>query len=408
MPFCFYPQHEYGCPNINHCPHLGGAGLGTLVNAAGHQDQYIEMILGQLEAERARNAKLVEENAQLRDQLDQVKLELKVERQNKFATSASKDSEEPEPSATPDARGDVEPKKRGAPVGHPGWFRPTPTEFDQQIDVDAPGRCPHCGGLVHLFPNVDPGEHWQEDVVDGVYQVIVYRHPAARCDDCRNWVRQAGDGELLGSRIGPRLRSWAVYLRHGIGISYRKVPQALEELLGITFTPAALLGFEKILAHLARTARDWQKVVPSESAASTFFTDVKEWVRRGCRFYHQRARGEFSPSQLTDEQRGGACASAVGGVAQDHVRPSLRSGRRTDGTIDDGPGDGQASRPASDGHLLPPAYTPAEPGASVPVCRPIAVRDGAGGTATAGLPLRHHNGDASGWQACRPAWPASS
>jgi hypothetical protein len=26
-------------------------------------------------------------------------------------------------------------------------------------------------------------------------------------------------------------------------------------------------------------------VVPSESAASTFFTDIKEWVRRGCRFY---------------------------------------------------------------------------------------------------------------------------
>ncbi len=58
---------------------------------------------------------------------------------------------------------------------------------------------------------------------------------------------------------------------------------------------------QKCLAHLARTARDWQKVVPPESAASTFFTDVKEWVRRGCRFYHQRRRGELSAGQLAEE-----------------------------------------------------------------------------------------------------------
>jgi hypothetical protein len=45
---------------------------------------------------------------------------------------------------------------------------------------------------------------------------------------------------------------------------------------------------QKRLARLARTARDWQKVVPPESAAHTFFSDVKEWVRRGCRFDRQR------------------------------------------------------------------------------------------------------------------------
>jgi hypothetical protein len=224
---------------------------------------------------------------------------------------------------------------------------------------------------------------------------VLYRHPAARCEACRHWLTQAGDGEILGSRIGPRLRAWAVYLRNGIGISYRKVPAALEELLGVRFSPAALLGFEQVLAeaaeplvediakkiastdgavhadetywtvdaqrayfwvhatecyvhftfdtsragevsrkllgpyfdgtlvtdcyagyeahpaqakqkclaHLARTARDWQKVVPSASAAHTFFADIREWVRRGCHFYHQRQRGELSAAQLTQEER---------------------------------------------------------------------------------------------------------
>ena len=27
----FYPKHEYGCPNVGHCSHLGGAALGSLV-----------------------------------------------------------------------------------------------------------------------------------------------------------------------------------------------------------------------------------------------------------------------------------------------------------------------------------------------------------------------------------------
>jgi transposase len=255
MYFCFYPNHEYACPNVSHCPHLGGAALGTVVDAASEQEDFRDMLLGQLDFERARNTKLFEENKQLKAQIEQLKLELKVERQSKFATSASEESEEAETPVGADTSDD-EPKKRGAPVGHPGWFRPTPTEYDQLVPVDAPAGCPHCRGDVHLFPNVDPYDHLQEDVVDGVYQVILYRHPAARCDDCRSWVKQAGDGEILGSRIGPRLRAWAVYLRNGIGISYRKVPTALKELLGVTFTPAALLGFEQVLAKLAEPLVD--------------------------------------------------------------------------------------------------------------------------------------------------------
>ena len=395
MYYCFYPNHEYACPNVGHCPHLGGAALGSVVEAASEHEGDRQMLLGQLDFERQSISKLLEENEQLKAQIEQLKLELKVERQSKFATSASE--EEPEEESEPPVAVDTsegESKKRGAPVGHPGWFRPAPTEYDRLVPVDAPAGCPHCDGHVHLFPNVDPYDHLQEDVVDGLYQVVLYRHPAARCDDCRRWVKQAGDGEILGSRIGPRLRAWAVYLRNGIGISYRKVPMALEELLGVRFTPAALLGFEKVLAelaaplvtdigkkiastegavhadetywtldthrafywvhcteayvhfqfdksragkvsrdilgpyfdgtlvtdcyagyeahqarakqkclaHLARTARDWQKVVPPESAANTFFTDIKEWVRRCCHFYHQRRRGALSTEELAEEE----------------------------------------------------------------------------------------------------------
>lgn len=395
MPFCFYPRHEYACPQVSHCPHLGGAALGTLVMAAEENDQYLQMLHGQLDAERERNSRLFAENEELRRQLAQARLELKVERQRKFAPSVSRDESTPKPSTSASS---PEPRKRGAPVGHPGWFRPTPTEYDHLVRVAPPAVCPHCGGEVRTCPTRDPQDHWQEDLVEGRHQVVLYRHTRGRCRVCHAWVQQAGPGELLGSRIGPQMRACAAFLRNKIGISYRKVPQALAELFGFTFVPASLLAFEtllaekagplvddiarkigssdgavhadetywslngqraffwthattqyvhfqfdmsrsgqvsrdvlgsnftgtlvtdcysgyeahaagakqKCLAHLARTARDWQAVlqaaVPADSAAYRYFEDVKTWVSRGCAFHRQRARGELTPQALAAEE----------------------------------------------------------------------------------------------------------
>jgi hypothetical protein len=350
------------------------------------------MLQGQLDVERQRNSVLVQENEALTQQLTQLKLELRVERQSKFARSSQK--KDP---AAPSGNGDgsfsrAQPKKRGAPIGHPGWFRPTPTQYDKLVEVDAPATCSFCGGQVKPFPSYEPDDHLQEDIVQGTLQVVLYRHPKARCGGCRRWLKQPGDGEILGSRLGPTLRAWAVFLRNEIGISYRKVPHALEELLGVAFTPAALIGFEKLLAqhaeslvadiakkigssdgavhadetysslngstayywvhatnnyihfrfdtsrcgqvsrdvlgdyfegvlvtdcyagyeahtaaakqkclaHVARTARDWQKVVPAASTAFAFFESVKTWVTRGCRLHRNRQR--LSTTELAQEK----------------------------------------------------------------------------------------------------------
>jgi transposase len=181
----------------------------------------------------------------------------------------------------------------------------------------------------------------------------------------------------------------AAFLHNEIGVSARKVPQAVEGLTQLSFTPAALLGFEtklarqakplvqdiaskigstdeavnadetywslggqrayywihatgpyvhfrfsvsragkisrqvlgddfsgvlvtdcysgydahtarakqKCLAHLTRTARDWQKVVPKDSRAWQFFEDIQAWVTRGCRLHRLRntlASGELA------------------------------------------------------------------------------------------------------------------
>jgi hypothetical protein len=395
MQFCFYPQHEFACPNVSHCPHLGGAALGTLVSIANSSGDTIEGLHKIIDAERKRNAKLVEENLRLEKELEQAKLELKLERQNKFATNQQKKAENSatESAATESAAAD-KPKKRGAPVGHPGWFRPTPTEYDWSVDVPAPACCPHCQGSVTAQASLPPVIHLQEDIIENTYRVVCYRHEAACCDDCGRWVEQAGKDEILDSRIGPFLRSRAVWLRNVIGISYRKIPQIIEEMHGITFTPAALIGFEtmlakkaepladdiakklassegavnvdetfwttdgersyfwvhgdekyihfqydtsragqvsrnilgddftgtivtdcyaayaassagakqKCLAHLARTARDWQKLTAANSIDFQFFEDVKQFVNRGCNFHRLRGDGRLSGEEQEAEK----------------------------------------------------------------------------------------------------------
>jgi hypothetical protein len=378
VSFGFYPKHEFGCKQLRHCPHLGGAALGAVVLLANENQESREHLYRQLDAERERSNRLYAENELLKQQLAQAKQELKLERRTKFATNRQRRANAASASAPARAQN----RKRGAPKGHPGWYRPRPTEYDLLVEVPAPRCCPHCQGPVRLYASQPKSDHLQEDLVDGRPHVTLFRHPAARCRACRDWVRQAGEGEILKSRIGPRLRSMALYLRHEIGVSTRKVPRAIEDLFGFGFTAAALLNFERLLgdqakplvedirkkiasdegavhadetywlldgqrsyywihgtdkhihfqfdtsragevsrevlgedflgtlvtdcysaydaqgarakqkclAHLARTARDWQKLTEAGSDAFRFFDAVKSFVKRGCEFHQRRDR----------------------------------------------------------------------------------------------------------------------
>ena len=276
MRFPFYPKHEHGCQFVKCCPHVGGASLATLVLAATDQTELLSSLHRVIDSERERYGELLDENQQLRQQLEQSKLELKLERQNKFAANegVAESNEVSQPLT----------RKRGAPVGHPGWFRPTPTAYDWEIDVAPPRKCPHCGSGVHTV-DTETQNHLQEDIIDGQYRVVLYRHVAAKCSVCDVWVQKSGKGEILGSRIGPALRSKAVYLRNVIGISYRKVPRAIEEMFGITFTPAALIGFEETLATLAEPLVDdiVKKLGSSEGAVHA---DETYWTLNGQRAYY--------------------------------------------------------------------------------------------------------------------------
>ena len=112
MQFCFYLNHEHACPDVGHCPHLGGAALRTLVLSANQSGTTIDGLHRTIDAERKRNAELAERNQKLAEQLAQAKLELKLERQNKFATSGQDEEDQPDEGVAAD--GDRPTSRRNA------------------------------------------------------------------------------------------------------------------------------------------------------------------------------------------------------------------------------------------------------------------------------------------------------
>jgi transposase len=390
MKFCFYPNHDYACPHVRHCPHLGNAALGTLVHQANASGDILDDANRELSVLRESVSELAAERDLLKREVERLKLELKLERQTKFATNRQRQAPagEDKPSENPSP---ANPRKRGAPVGHPGWSRPTPTYYDALVEVSPPTNCPHCRGPISVYTSQAPTNHLQEDVIAGRCHVTLFRHPCARCRSCRRWVQTAGEGEIIGSMVGPHLRAIAVYLHNDIGMSLRKVIRAIGDLFRFHFTPAALIEFEKVLAanaepvvddirkkiaasdgpvhadetywtldgerayfwvhatephihyhfdttragevsrellgedfagtlvtdcysaydahgakakqkclsHLARTARDWQKLTSADSADYRFFEAVQEWVKRGCKFH--RCRQQLSPRKQAEE-----------------------------------------------------------------------------------------------------------
>lgn len=285
MPFLFYPQHEFRCPHVGHCPHLGGAALGTLVNCANQNQQVYEAQLRTLDAERACQSTLLERLAVLEQELEQTKAELRLERQQKFRTQLPGEAQAEEGGASPtlSVTSDApapEAKKRGAPVGHPGWFRPRPDKADRTVHVPAPSACPHCAGAVRVYADQPPDEHFQEDVCAGGVQTTCFCHPVARCRRCRRWVQQAGEGELLRKRIGPQARARAAWLRNQVGMTWRKDAQVLEGLQGLKVSPAGLLGFE---IELARKAEPLVADIAEKLAASAgaVHSDGTGWPQGG-------------------------------------------------------------------------------------------------------------------------------
>ncbi len=136
-------------------------------------------------------------------------------------------------------------KKRGAPLGHQGWFRKKPERIDvtEEVTLD---HCPQCGRR-DLSECREIEEHIQEDIVLPKLKVTRYRRHHYYCKGCKEVVSGRGKEEIPNSYIGPQAKAVAAFLKYRIKVSQRDIQTIFKQLCGLRIVPSSIPGFHNQL-----------------------------------------------------------------------------------------------------------------------------------------------------------------
>jgi len=306
------PPHDFDCVYRHSCPYLDGLSTTWVLEeyrqAAEVYQEHLRIIDGfdgEFKVRDERIRVLERENAEL-------KAKLRALHRRQFKSNTKKDAEtgEQDGAGTPRSP-EGKKRKRGAPVGHPGWGRPKPARIDRTVHVPAPTICPHCHSA-GLTPMEASTEHIQEDIVIRPRTLVTrYRHGQALCPRCHRPVVQAGEGELLHSPIGPVAKSVALYLRYGIGIPYRKTAEVFREVFGLTFVPASALGFDRRAA--ARGTPLYADVREKIRVSAVVHADETSWRSDGVGHFVWFAGNEHLAFFQIDRHRSAEVAKSIFG-----------------------------------------------------------------------------------------------
>jgi transposase len=188
---------------------------------------------------RARNERLLAENARLRGQLEQARRAGKRQ-----AAPFSKG----EPKKDPARPG----RKSGEDYGTRAR-RPVPDHVDEEIRVPLPDACPSCSGELEFEDEVC---QYQEEIRWVRGHVRRFRVSRGRCRCCGRRAQgrhrdQTSDAlGAAGSQIGPRAVAIAAQLNKELGVAMSKVARILG-LFGVSVTAG---GLYHALGRLATTA----------------------------------------------------------------------------------------------------------------------------------------------------------
>ena len=188
----------------------------------------------ELAAANKRVKELAEENRILKYDL--------AEMRNKWFSRKSRKREEKTEAE------ELQSKKRGAPIGHPGWFRKRPAQIDKVKEL-YPEICPECGS--HNVKNCEgkTEEHIQEDIVIPRVKATKYVHHYGYCKDCHNVFCPKGEDELLRAYIGPTAKAFAVYLKYDIKVSDRDIQRLFGKMFQLKVDPSSIPGFRNQLTR---------------------------------------------------------------------------------------------------------------------------------------------------------------
>jgi hypothetical protein len=167
------------------------------------------------------------------------------------------------------------PRKCGAPIGHPGWFRNNPAQIDKTVDVYL-DVCPFCG-RVDISPCNHTTEHIQEDLEDGKLTATCYVHLYYWCRNCKKAVHGWGENEIPNAFIGPDVRAKISFMRHEVKTSYNGARLALQCFGNLSLSPGALVGFDN---HISKQGKSlYEALKQSLPNTPVIHVDETGWKR---------------------------------------------------------------------------------------------------------------------------------
>jgi hypothetical protein len=293
---------DFCCPYRHGCPYLEGLSTSWVFHRyqerGGLECQYeyqLEELQKELQAEQRHSQEVELQNQQLAAQLQAL---------HRRQFKGRRHPAPPPPDNPPPA-----PKKRGAPVGHPGWQRAQPTRIDQVVLVPAPAACPDCH-----HPKLEPlaavHEHRQEDIVLEPRTVVTcFRHQLAHCPQCDQNVWQSGPGEMPGAYIGPAAKATATYLRYQLNVPDRKISQFFSDFFGLRFVPASAYGFERQAVRRGQPL--YEDLRQKIRALPVVHADETSWRHEGQSYWVWYAGDDDLAFFHLDAHRSGEAAQAV-------------------------------------------------------------------------------------------------
>lgn len=317
MGFSHYkrPPLNFECPYKDHCPHLEWLSTHWVFNE--YQDSYQE----NLEHWRVRGDLREDlENAlgyikKLENENEELKAKVKTLHRRQFKSNGKSKKRASENEEDQSIRGKK--KKRGAPYGHPGWFRKKPTHVDKTVVVPPPEVCPKCG-CYDLIRIEGVKDHIQEDIVfQPRPQVTNFRHHQAFCPKCNRSVVQASKGEVLNSHIGPTTKAAAVYLRYGLRIPYRKVKELFSVFFNMSFVPASAMAFDRTATQ--KGVPIYEDLKEKVRASATIHSDETYWREDGVGHYVWYAGNDDLAFFHIDRHRSSKVAQSILGSHFDGI-----------------------------------------------------------------------------------------
>jgi len=310
-PRSHYPPIDFQCPYKDSCPHLWYSSTHWIWSE--YQRSYEEArdhwrvrdeLNEELDNALIYISRLERENEELK-----AKLKALHQRQFKAHKKSKKENEDNEDGTNGTASKN---KRRGAPRGHPGWFRRKPDHIDKTVMVEAPEVCPHCcSGDLTAVEGIK--EHLQEDIVlQPKTLVISFQHQQAFCKNCSRVVVKAAEGELLNCAIGPVTKAAAVFLRYGLRIPYRKVQQLFDVFFDMPFVPASAMNFDRRATVKGKPL--YEDLKEKLQSASVAFADETSWRQDGIGHYVWYGGNEDVAVFHIDRHRSANVAQAILGI----------------------------------------------------------------------------------------------